>query len=55
MEIPGSPGSLIAYVNPGSNYIALNRNNESNGDANWITEAHFNNNSEIMISGNYIV
>ena len=55
MEIPGSPVSLIAYVNPGSNYIALNRNNESNGDANWVTESHFNNNSEIMISGNYIV
>ena len=54
MEVPGAR-SVIAYVNPGSIYCAIQRYNDSSGDANWCTEAHLNNNSEIQLSGTYFV
>ena len=54
MEVPGAR-SVIAYVNPGSIWCAIQRYNDSSGDANWCTEAHLNNNSEIQLSGTYYV
>ena len=54
MEVPGAR-SVIAFVNPGSIYCAIQRYNDSSGDANWCTEAHLNNNSEIQLSGTYFV
>jgi hypothetical protein len=54
MEIGGAR-SMIAYVNPGSNWCAIQKYNESSGDANWCTEADLNNNSEIRLAGTYFV
>ena len=54
MEIGGAR-SMIAYVNPGSQWCAIQKYNESSGDANWCTEADLNNNSEIRLAGTYFV
>ena len=54
MEIGGAR-SMIAYVNPGSNWCAIQKYNESSGDANWCTEGDLNNNSEIRLAGTYFI